>query len=61
VRASALDVCDEPDAAGVMLMSWIVETTALDRARRGPELVEGPGGGLAMLFLHPLFMNEDLS
>ena len=28
VRASALDVSDEPDAAGVVLMSWIVETTS---------------------------------
>jgi hypothetical protein len=46
VRASALDISDEPDAAGVVLMSWIVETY---------------GGGLVMLFWHPLFMNEDLS
>jgi hypothetical protein len=29
-----------------VLMSWIVETY---------------GGGLVMLFWHPLFMNEDLS
>ncbi len=46
VRAPALDISDEPDAAGIVLMSWIVETTS---------------GGLMMLLLHPSFMNEDLS
>jgi hypothetical protein len=46
VRTPALDISDEPDPAGVVLMSWIVKANS---------------GRLVMLLLHLLFMNEDLS
>ena len=44
VRAAALDVGDEPDATGVVLIRGIIETL----------------GGRLVFLLHPSFMNEAL-